>query len=138
MIIAIDPGETVGFAIADNEKSPLLVGQVNMYEIYDILETYKPKHVIVESFRPYPHTAKSLIWNSLPAPKVIGVIELWCLRNNVPLTEQSASSRKLVSNELLRKYGFWKLTKNMPHARDAARHLVLYLIRIVKEGAECS
>lgn len=138
MIIAIDPGKTVGYAVADNKGNPLQVGQVESYQICDVLDVLKPSQVVIESFRLYPHKARAQTWSSLQAPKVIGAIEHWCLQNKIPVSFQNATDRNLVSDDMLRKYNFWSLTKGMRHARDAARHLVLWLIKTSTGGeAQC-
>ena len=132
MIIAIDPGQTVGYAVADSKGNPLQVGQVDAYQICDVLDILKPKQIVVEAFRLYPHKEKAQTWSTLVAPRVIGAIEYWCSKNNVAIAYQGAGERNLVSDDMLRKYGFWQLTKGMHHARDAAKHLVLWIIKSKK------
>lgn len=128
LYVGIDPGGTTGWVVAESVGNPVSCGQTkSVTELIDLLNTVKPAVVVIEDFRVYGHKAKSLTNNDLPAPRVIGAVEAWCDANSVTLVKQPAAHRKVVSSNLLDLLGFLKMTRGMPHARDAAKHLVRYL-----------
>lgn len=126
-IAAVDPGKTTGYfsTALDVSKASQLD---NLLGLRDVLDLDQPEIVIVEVFRLYPWQAKNLSWNEMPAAQAIGVVKLWCAECNAEYIEQPASVRKGISKEWLQKVGFWGPTRGLPHARDAARHLLYYCI----------
>lgn len=129
-VMAVDVGGTSGWCAVRLPNFEATVGQVKDVDtLLCVLETHKPEVVIVEDFRLYPEQAKSLSRQRLYIGETIGMIALWCERNQVELIRQSASMGKVITRELLERLGLWSLTRNMPHARDAARHLVVWLLR---------
>jgi len=79
--------------------------------------------IIIEEFRLYPWTAKSLIWSDMPVCKLIGKIEYICEKNGIKVVFQKASIKRLpfVKKELKGK------KFKTQHERDAYMHLVYYL-----------
>lgn len=128
VFVGIDPGGTVGWALAGSAGNLITCGEVkSVLELLTLLDTVKPKIVIIEDFRVYGSKARSLTNNDLPASRVLGAVEAWCDMSGVELVKQNASLRKIVSTDILDWLGYLKITKGRPHARDAARHLVYYL-----------
>lgn len=122
---AVDPGKTTGYFFL--APGILKASQLNnLSDLRGALDFDRPEVVVVEAFRLYPWQAKNLSWNEMPAAQVIGVVKLWCTEHNAEYVEQPASARKGIPKEWLRKAGFWAPTKGLPHARDAARHLLYY------------
>jgi len=130
--LAIDPGEVycgvveaVGFkeyemGVKAHTWTPehlldYLLNSANYVINYDV--------VIIEEFRLYPWTAKSLIWSDMPVCKLIGKIEYICERNGIEVVLQKASIKKLpfVKKELKGK------KFKTQHEKDAYMHLVYYL-----------
>lgn len=129
-VMAVDPGETTGWCAVWLPSFEAAAGQVkDVNALLRALEAHKPEVVVIEDFRPYPEQAKALSRQRLYASEVIGAVAAWCGRNWVELERQPAGMRKVVTRELLERLGLWDLTRGMPHARDAAKHLVVWLLR---------
>jgi len=134
-VVAVDPGETTGWCAVRLPDFEVAAGQVRDVDaLIRVLEAHKPEVVVVEDFRLRPERAKSLSQQQLHASEVIGTVAAWCGRNWVELERQPASMRTVVTRELLGRLGLWSLTRNMPHARDAAKHLVVWLLREYPEA----
>lgn len=129
LILALDPGGTTGYAVYDSDDNRCLeIGQFKAWEDLDFLivsgSMWSPPDVVVyEDFRIYPSAAKSLSWQELIAPQVIGVIRYLCERHNVLCEAQMASYRKS---------GNRPYVGNAPttyHERDALLHAIAYARR---------
>ncbi len=128
-IAAIDPGKTTGFALWDERPGTLNeYGEVGKTpELLAILGRFKPDVLVVEAYRLYPWRAKEQLWGDMPSPQVIGALKAWAELNKVRYVEQSASIKRIMSDDVLKRAGYWFRGKE--HARDAARHLLYYLWR---------
>jgi len=93
------------------------------------LDYWQPDVVVVEEFRLYPWTAKSLGWDSMRPSQIIGAIKAWVSRcgHEVELVEQPASVRKPAQAHT-RKMEKSPMFRGKPHARDALRHAVWYTL----------
>lgn len=132
-ILAIDPGKTVGLAHWDEGRFQWSAQD----EKWSFLEWADPSEwdrrgvgwfdtVIIERYIITPRTAK--LSQQHDALDVLGCIRYWCRIRGVPLTEHSASEAKSFStDDKLKAAGMWNPGND--HACDAARHLLLYLIR---------
>lgn len=122
MRVAIDPGQTTGFAWRAPDDSLRQV-QVPGSEITTILNglhaTYGITEVVAENFRSRPGPAVNL-----SASEALGAIQLWCEERGIRMVRQEPSAaKKVFDNDRLRECGGWKRGQN--HARDATRHLFL-------------
>lgn len=137
-LIAVDPGETVGFAWF--RKGDLRhAGQTSWRELPDedtiktlglffqrLLINYEPVHVVIEDYKIYEHKSKMHSWSDLITPRLIGAMQIICHLREIPLTMQMASSKQFCTNGKLRHWGYYK--EGMPHANDAIRHGCYWLL----------
>lgn len=133
-MLAIDPGNTCGFVVFSGltHDTPI-VGECNSAEIVErcnaVLAVNRDLVVVVEAFRIIPGRAKSLSGSRVFSAEALGAVREWCRNNGITLVEQPPAVTKTVGRTLLEMFGLWEPTKGLPHARDAARHLVAYLLR---------
>lgn len=92
------------------------------------LDEWQPDVIIMESFRLYPWTAKSLSWNQMLPSQVIGAVKAWTIGKNVEIIMQPASVR-IISKPYTRRFEKLPIFKGKPHAKDAMRHIGYYLIK---------
>lgn len=128
MILSVDPGKTTGVCYFDEDKFRAVKAvQISFGDVPDFLNNLAPvSWMVVEAFRLYPKDAKSLSWNDLPAPQIIGMLQAWCYKNRVWLVKQNAPVRKVITPGVLKAVDAWEMTRKKPHARDAARHAVWF------------
>jgi len=136
-ILGIDPGRTTGYVDIDLHEN----GEFEVVDTAEIVwearfqipdfinpsaNTFDAPHlpdaIVVESFRLYPHKARSQIGNDFPSSQVIGIIELALYQNNIidRIVRQPASSISRV-----------KIFHDLPaseHIRDAYKHARLYIV----------
>ncbi len=128
-LLAVDPGPSTGVAWYDLENEEFLGAKVMRREEFeDAAETaiaLKDIVVVCEKFVITAATAKKVRYND--SIEIIGFLRFLCRRHQRKLIEYSASDAKsFVTNEKLKALKMY--TRN-DHARDATRHLVLYLVR---------
>jgi len=76
--LAIDPGETSGWASFDEAGKPLDIGQIKgRIPVYELLQQVQPKVLIVEDFVLFPWKAKEQAFSQFETVRIIGAIELW-------------------------------------------------------------
>lgn len=134
-IIAIDPGETVGFfevwVSNHNALSDAYARQLPWHEFNEYLErecaTLPYSNMIVEKFTITVETAKKS-----PQPRalmVIGVCEWFARRAGIPFdnTQQPSTVMRMVTDDVLKAVDFY--TPGAVHANDAARHAVAWLLK---------
>lgn len=147
-VAAVDPGETIGFCCVHigNIKRVAAAEYRSAEELVAALNKHRPQVVILEDFRLYPETAKSLSRQPLGASEIAGVVAYWCSNNWAELVRRPAAARTVVKPILLRRLGWEKALRNKPHARDAAKHLAVWLVKhlagevakvLAEEGTEC-
>lgn len=127
-IIAFDPGGTTGFAKVVIPEEKLDVGQLlwNRATIWYFLNNEYPDQVVYEKFF-YQRRDKV----DLRPVEVIGIIELWCELNAIPVVSYSAATAKnFWTDAKMRKVGGW--FEGMPHATDATRHLLYHRLFAMK------
>ena len=108
----------------------------------ELLENYHTKYkeklvLVVEDYLLYESRAKSQINSRMETPKLIGIIQVWAYRHNVPLFLEPASVVKTRwSNNILNYKGYIKksgkgyiipgikYTNVTRHCLDAVRHAV--------------
>lgn len=136
LLFAMDPGETVGYAVFRGPEL-LLADQSRLRRPSDIDATLTALHAIhgvpdvmvVEAYRIYPNRAKQHINSDLFTPRVIGGIEVWSaiIKPTPKLVFQMASQAKgFATDRKLRDWGLYQ--RGARHANDAIRHAVYYLL----------
>lgn len=125
--IAIDPGETCGFALYDKSGKLLWLEQHPLNRLitylWAILKDNKNCVVICEAYRVYPQKAMDHIYSDLKTVKAIGRIEALC-----ELTE----SKLVMQPATVKSTGFrWigkKPSSQLKHQQDAHAHGIYYLV----------
>ena len=136
---AIDPGKTSGYIFAEDFLTGVRCGETaDVPQLLQLLTAYKPDVVVIEVYRLYPWRAREQFWGELPAAQATGALKVWCGERYVTCIEQAAVDRAIISDGALRAAGLWRMTRGKPHARDAARHLLVFYMRsgFARETAE--
>ena len=96
-LMALDPGQTTGWSYWDCCKR-VGYGQEKISAIEDFLDNYLDTgwcgidQLVFENYRVYPGREK--VQGNLYTPRLIGRIEAWAERNNVPVAKQMAVPSK--------------------------------------------
>lgn len=157
-VLAYDPGGTTGWAYAEwlpQEGEPLtnleqilfLSGQIGPEEHHELLYEHLNSYafgiegpileLVCESFEFRQHItrdhAKTKV--ELISKEYIGIIKLFRQQYDRPVAFQTASAAKSFipdkgpqSNVKLKQLGVYKPVTNEPHAMDAMRHLLRYMV----------
>lgn len=133
-VLALDPGGTTGWAILPRDKDSVLCGQIgpgdHHAELWGFLSSLGNHTVVMESFqyRQFQGVAKAKV--ELTSVEYIGVVKLFGqLYSGFDIVQQTASlAINFVSDNKLKRLDWYKPTAAKPHARDALRHLLYYLI----------
>lgn len=123
--LAIDPGETSGWASFKKDGTPIDFGQVRQrLGVYDLLKEQQPKFLVVEDFELFPWKSKEQSFSQFETVRVIGAIEFWAWAKAVPIVLQKPRIKPIA-------YKWAGLTpqKNhsLSHGPDAYVHGVYYL-----------
>jgi len=128
LVLALDPGETTGYVIAEVDGTDYdikLSGQFPNWQMFEILIRQHILHlsdvIVYEAFHLSPQIAKFKAWSTLPTVETIGVLKYLAQKNKTKLVAQPASAKEVVS---LPRY---IAGVSGPHARDALKHLIAYL-----------
>lgn len=150
-VLALDPGERVGWARADiaddGEWSDLRHGitplkdmalAVHAATVLADLDAREPVGydvVVMEDFRLSPMGAKHLIGSSFPTVQFIGMVRLCCWLSNTKLVTQGASIKDTADKSMKAlRPELWE-TVSRPirhddgHDQDALRHLWYYTFK---------
>lgn len=132
--LAIDPGETCGFAMTFDPENDWESGTLkNFYAAQSLpmdkfLDNLDNSHyleqlrqVVIEEYRIYPDKAMMHSGKTLPTAECIGAIKWICTRHAWPWIEQQAAIKEPMAG-LLRGRGF-KAVGPDRHAKDAELHL---------------
>lgn len=130
-IASFDPGRTTGCVLARWESGrdfDIVMKYAIPWEkrfpaIKDILR-YVPEHIVVESFRLYPHSARAQIGQDFPSSQVIGIIETFAYEYSPEsrITKQPAAARSNV------KVTHEEIKGSSVHVLDAYLHLRYFII----------
>lgn len=131
-VLALDPGETTGYAfvelasgVSPKEARPTIraYGVIPLWHGADsLVDTCRPDVIVLEAFRLYPHKAKQQYWNPMLTSQVIGAIKYIAEQRDIEVVEQSASfglGHELDTTD-------FREVRNR-HARAALRHALSYL-----------
>jgi len=134
-VLGIDPGNTTGWGLVEVPHTVLFAGQINSRQaLVDLINRYLPTTVVIEAFRLYPWKAQAQSFSSMIPAELIGVAKATCDALNISLIEQPASARNIITKRVLVATGGWKVTTNLPHARDAVRHALYYCRKVYPEA----
>ena len=128
-ILWLDPGRTTGWArLRDNQHFES--GEAWVQLAGDIMHDHCAQSGRAlagwEQFNITPATYR--LKGSSEAIEVIGIIRWLAVRHGAEvLPAASRQARMTVAPDVLRKLGWWK--PGLPHANDAARHLLAWMIR---------
>ena len=128
LILALDPGETTGYVIAEidgiNYDIKLSGQHPNWRQLEGLINYWSPDAIVYEAFYLSPEIAKFKSRSTLPTVEVIGVLKYLAQKYSVrQLIAQPPSAKELVT---LPRY---VAGVSGPHARDALKHLIAYLRR---------
>lgn len=135
-LFAEDPGGTTGWAYFDLSNVRITCGQIfgqHHEELMNHLERCNPEEITCESFqfRQFSGFDKSKV--ELDSVEYIGITKMFSQHYCVPIYFQTASVAKhFVSDDKLKRLGWYSRTAGMVHARDALRHLLYRLIVVHK------
>lgn len=146
-VLALDPGERVGWARADVDDSgtwddfrhgitPLrdmamaVHRALTDHDGYDV-RAMAPQYdvVVVEDWRLYPHLAKSMIGSSFPSVQFIGMVRLSCWLSNTKIVTQGAGIKTTADKMMAKVHPdlYELVTRPVAHDdghdQDAIRHL---------------
>jgi len=130
-LLAIDPGETVGYAWFRLEDYELkIANQLPCDEFVERLETWVGNggfRVVMEDYKIRTSTVSANVGKELKTVKVIGQIEYLLNREDVPYQFQPAGIGKhFFDRKRMEDEGLW--VKGKVHARDAIRHGMWHLM----------
>lgn len=131
-ILALDPGETMGWATFNMPLRKIISGQSVMtvnraHEIDELIHIAQPDLVVMEDYKVYAWKAKEHSWADLFTPKLIGAIDYVTERLSIPLVMQMAQTAKpFCTNDRLKQWGLYNTAKK--HANDAIRHGAYYIL----------
>jgi len=133
-VAGVDPGrKKTGMVLLELEEDGLgcrvAVEAASIEEVLYYLDLWQPDVVVIEAFRLYPWRSRALGWDPMLPSQIIGAVKAWASRREcaVQVVEQPASVRKLarLHTGQLEKL---PLFRGKPHARDALRHAVWYVL----------
>ena len=129
----------VGFISAIKYDSPLKYWDAHLKIINKYSERYKDRlHIVIEDYRLYANSANAQINSTMETCKLIGILQYYCLANDIKYTMQMASQVKnrwtddiLIHKGILRRksntlYLSDGKTKVNKHVRDSIRHAIHY------------
>lgn len=128
-ILAVDPGKTTGYVLwNDGERiEGELYGEAFLDRADELIVSDQVDVVVCERFIITAQTGKKT-----QAPwslEQIGALRFLCRKHNVHFVLQSASdAKRFATDHRLNALG-WKRPKGAGHARDAQRHLLVFLVR---------
>lgn len=134
-ILGIDPGSTTGIAYITRGPGgymEAMTGQCPPDEVLRSLDQTPPAliaHLEAVAIERYVITRRSMYGGpaSTDPLNVIGVVQEWATQHNIPVVLQPPSDVKnLITDDVLKYFLLW--IKARPHARDAIRHALYWLV----------
>lgn len=126
LTLALDPGRTTGYALGfRDDELQIAYGETRFshVELYDWLDEVSPAYVICESF-----DYRRLKDADLYPCELIGVIHLFCERNEIPYYFQKPSvqgDKAYWTDAKLKELELYKA--GTEHGRSALKHLLYWL-----------
>lgn len=135
-LLCFDPGETTGFARFEDGNltwyeqlaTPTVMESAGLLnDIISNAHLLGPPQVVVENYQVFKWRMKQHVGDTLHTPRLIGCIETLCALNNIHPTKQTPqNAKKFVTDEKLKAWDMY--VKGKPHARDAIRHGIFYIL----------
>jgi hypothetical protein len=127
--VCFDPGETTGVVeIVTGELA--VTWSLTIPQLYEKLAQgcwLGYRIWVMENFLLYAWKAKSMEFNDMPAPRVIGALELIAyIEQHVVIKQTAQAGKAFASDERLKAYGWWQRCHSK-HEKDAARHALYYM-----------
>src|SRR3990172_1289730 len=109
----------------DSKKKMKADVQVVVRRFDNIFNMIRPTIVVMEDYFIYANKLKQHLSSDLFTTRIIGAIEGLAGVRNIPVVMHSASQAKgFVTDEKLKAWQMYEVTKGQRHARDALRHAV--------------
>jgi hypothetical protein len=129
-ILAVDPGKTTGYVVwRDGERTT----EKELYcekfcdVAYELIATGQVDVVVCERFIVTAQTGK---YTQAPwSLEQIGLLRFLCRKYEVKFVLQNVSDAKSFATETRLRHLGWNRPQGAGHARDAQRHLLVYLVR---------
>lgn len=122
MILALDPGETTGFAYTDGNE--LLTGSCKgVLGLHNTLKQLQPETIVCESYTLFPWKAQGQAWSTIPSAEMIGIVKLYTDLRRTILVMQAPS----IKSNAQKKFDLKNVKCSNQHEKDAALHLLYYL-----------
>ena len=128
-VLAVDPGKITGYVVwCEGERiEQELEASRFLKRAVALIESGSIQHVVCERFIVSAQTGK---FSQAPwSLEQIGVLRFLCSQNDIPFTLQNAADAKRFATEERLNHMKWKRPKGAGHARDAQRHLLLFLVK---------
>lgn len=125
----MDPGKTTGYVVwHDGEREEGELPAERFLEFAErIIERGDVDHVVCERYIITVHSAR--LTQAPWSLEQIGVLRHLCRKHDVKFHLQNVSDAKKFASEGRLKNLGWKRPRGDGHARDAQRHLLVYLVR---------
>lgn len=132
-ILALDPGETTGFAhfVGSELKCKGQIVGSTVYQSFNqirhMVASVDPDFVVMEDYKVYSWKTKDHAWQSLFTPRLIGALE--CLFEDVArqyVKRMAQEAKGFCTDDKLKAWGLW--IEGQRHARDAVRHAIYHLL----------
>ena len=138
-ILALDPGERVGWARAvvapDGSWSELRHGITPLKDMALAVSKADYDVIVCEDWRLRPATARNFIGSSFPSVQFIGMVRLCCWLSNTKLVMQGADTKSTADKTMAQLWPamYEKVSASRAHDdahdMDAIRHLWFYTYR---------
>lgn len=137
-ILAIDPGVTTGYCMA--EIAPTILKSIeiriqpeqhldDVEDCWDRIEAFQPRYIVCEDFEYRNKSRSGLVLFSV---QLIGIASLYELKSREPYQcslymQKAAEGKGYYTNPLLKQLGVYKAGTVWEHSMDATRHLLHWL-----------
>ena len=132
-ILALDPGETTGWAHFDGDvtihvsQEPTKSVRQGYRWLREQLVLAPVEHIRCEDYRVYEWKAADHSWSPVHTIRFIGAIEVASYEEGIPLSFCMAShAKKFWDDNKLKHFGLYP--KGLRHGKDALRHLLYYML----------
>lgn len=137
-LLALDPGETTGYAVFEcsSTSRPLVSESGHLFSnpvekgidaLGELINRTKPNYIVCEDYKIYGWKSASHSWSELHTPQLIGCIRMFAYTLKIPFRKEMAQEPKgFVTDDKLRAWGLY--IKGKKHARDAIRHGIFFLL----------
>jgi len=130
--MSIDPGQQSGIVVLDiADQTVVLVhaGEcASAWDVLSLIHQHGPDVVVVEDFVLRKDKAVQLSGQRMFAAEVIGAVKEYCRSRCTEVIRQPVVGKATIGRSLLEQTGLWQVTVGKPHARDAAKHALTYLL----------